>query len=341
MFEFLKFFRRKNGMMAENLTSLDEVFAMAEAQRHANLAQGVAELSRRKSGGAPDAALESHTVFARIFQKRHEDFERNGSFVSGRSDEFDLQMRIAWCGSFLPDDVLRKIHAIATQRRDLNGMRVIIGISEAFEFSGRPNPFVKVKPMQDPDHLAKQRLRARWDQEAIVVRFQDTEYKSLAAKIAWINQLDAGSLHEFACRFHWDGGEYLTLHAVVAHPACDKATAFSLFGLAAPDYYEGTPGALSDPNNSDICELLDAISARLAKDDFATAAFKPAEDPASWRSFRDKALSQGKSLRWNLPDRAFEGYDNQPHNPEYEFRGDMEEFRIPFEKWSRTAVVGD
>lgn len=252
------------------------------------------------------------------------------------------ELCFTWCACLIPEDTLE---ALKTAVHHANDANQVAQFKKAMAAARDELGDKYFSPIQHDEAAIKRRaktlMRKRWEQEATIFEtFSDT--CTADDLIQWINDLDAGSLHEYALHFNWDTSDWTPLEAILRHPDCDKATAITIYGLASPDFCERPSFDLDDTFDRriflEIDKLLTIILDRFRAGGFSTAHFSPTEDVTRLKRDRDIARENG-SIKWYLPDDAFVGFEGQPHNPKYEFDFNSGEFRTPFDEWVKIAAM--
>jgi Domain of unknown function (DUF4274) len=176
----------------------------------------------------------------------------------------------------------------------------------------------------------------RWFKESVVHDLYEGGRWNPANTQKWLSEQTPAVWHELALNFNWGSPGVEPLRAIVEFNDCDRATAMSVFALAAPDYYEGEFAegkTLTDFDGIDreIVDLLDAIGDGFYSGRYNSDTYKCAEDPAGWEAFYKRRAAQGEPIRWRLPPRAFKPTQGLDHNPEYVLV--LDQFRVPFDRW--------
>jgi len=189
--------------------------------------------------------------------------------------------------------------------------------------------------------LSKQEieLRNKWREEGVVLDPYQGGFWNPEHTRSWIANQNADTLHDFALGFNWSSPGVEPLQAIIENPSCDRATAMTIFSLAAPDYYEATfvddkIAYQSSTDNAIIC-LLDAITSVFQNHGFASAKFKmhPEVNLAEWKEYYNNRRQKGEPIRWNLPDRAYQETEGLDHNPQFIFDVSYERCMLPFDVW--------
>ncbi len=179
----------------------------------------------------------------------------------------------------------------------------------------------------------------QWNAEALVLDTWTTAPDSRHGR-DFLRKIDADTLHVLALGLNWQNpSTMIWVKALAAHPACDKATAWSLFLMADAGHYEDIirqAGARPDFQLTDAAKvsLLDILHGRFVAHDFATNEIA-LEDRAAiddYRLFQKAAADAGQSLHWTLPEYAFAFCEGRRASPKFEV-WEAEKIMVPFQKW--------
>lgn len=325
--------RRKSGGL-EGRKALSKFYAMAETHRHAHFVDGMDELERRASGHPAHPDLDRQSAFAALVHQRADLLRAVDEMAEAAYVELRRQTQILWCCCFLDADVCDQIaDMLEVEMGWLARADFIATLAEVRDALGAAYFIANRTVEGDPARSAHARLLERWELEAVAASFT-----TVKAKAAWIAQLGSDCLHEFVLNFDWDAEDVVVLHAVIDNPACDKATAMTLYALAGPEYYD----ALED--NKDGIDwarvaLLDKIYSRVEAFGFGPSQFIPGDEMILWKNYRDSTLAAGRPMRWVFSDHAFEGFGPHGHTPRYVYQGESRCFMTPFERWSSIRLV--
>ncbi|CAD0185261.1 hypothetical protein RUESEDTHA_02147 [Ruegeria sp. THAF57] len=186
---------------------------------------------------------------------------------------------------------------------------------------------------------ATKHLRPDWEATAHVINMHETSPDSAGGQ-AFLNTLDAHDIHYLARQICYDGMyDEAWVLAFVKHPECDLGTGWLLFlGSGSPMSIEKYLRDNADKDKpfgifKDDVERNDIILARMKACDFFTRDFAP-NDPKRIREYKVEmkdALSEGKSLRWQVPDDAFKGLRGFDAKSKYE--QSFDDVLINFDLW--------
>ncbi|WP_299847649.1 hypothetical protein [uncultured Roseovarius sp.] len=156
---------------------------------------------------------------------------------------------------------------------------------------------------------------------------------------AFLAKLDAGDIHYLASNIYYDGPfDEDWAMACLLHPKCDLGTGWQLFlGSGSPmsiEEYLWENDAKKNPLGIFEADVHrnDAILKRMNTVSFASRDYAPSE-PERVLAYETKmhaALSEGKKLRWHIPDDAFIGLKGLEAETHFERNGDdiLEAFEI-------------
>ncbi len=325
--------RRKSGGL-EGRKALSNFYEMAETHRHTHFADGMEELERRASGQPAHPDLDRHSVFAALVHQRADHLRAVDEMAEAAYAELRRQTQMLWFCCFLDADACDQIaDLLELEMGWLARADFIASLAEVRDALGAAY-FIANRPVEgDPERSAHVRLMERWELEAVAASFTTAK-----AKAAWIAQLGSDCLHEFVLNFDWDAEDVSVLHAVIDNPACDKATAMTLYAFAGPDHYDAL-GNDKDGCDRERIALLDKIHSRVEAFGFGPSQFIPGDEMILWKTYRDTTLAAGRPMRWVFSDHAFEGFGQHDHMPRYVYQSESRCFMTPFERWSSIRLV--
>jgi len=235
------------------------------------------------------------------------------------------------------DAILRVFNKFILRRKR---QRVLRALNEA-------NIFKRIQQENmSPEQIEKSRRgqqtahrRQEWRDTTHVLNLHENAPDSDGG-LALLSSLEAGDIHYLASMIAYDGNfDEAWALAFLHHPKCDLGTAWLLFlGYGSPmiveDYLRKNEGAENPFGHfSNNVERNDAILARMKAGDFASRNYAPA-DPQRINKYKNEveaALSEGKSIRWNIPDDAYSGLKGLEAKTRYEKFGD--DVFEDFETW--------
>lgn len=185
---------------------------------------------------------------------------------------------------------------------------------------------------------ARAHHRQDWRDDAHVLNLHETSPDSDEGR-DFLAQLDGGDIHYLASQIAYDGNfDEDWAMAYLLHSKCDLGTGWLLFlGAESPmvieDYLwrhetkENPLGIFKDDvhRNDTILERMDAMN--FVSRDYAPDA---PERILAYKKEMHVALSEGKKLRWHIPDDAFTGLKGLEAKTRFEKSGDdvLEAFEI-------------
>ncbi|MEL7514687.1 MAG: DUF4274 domain-containing protein [Pseudomonadota bacterium] len=195
---------------------------------------------------------------------------------------------------------------------------------------------------QEPPQVADRKRWLEWKSSEPVFDLNAVDPDSAKGHV-FLTDLDADTLHEIALKYNRDLG-LAWLVAIIKHPACDFATAWTVFFRSHPYWFEeqaregGGVEALH-PFYKDDVTLLSVAHQRLAAVDFASRRFCYEEDhpPGNIRLVQQDLISAGHNLIWEIPDGSFLETADRPHRPKLELV-DGHLMMMPFDKWCVSAA---
>ena len=180
---------------------------------------------------------------------------------------------------------------------------------------------------------------AEWNARGLILDTWSASPDSVSGR-NFLKTIDTDSIHEIAtglighstAAVHW-------LRALAAHPKCDKATGWSLFLSAEPEYYEGQIRKTGfrpeiQRGETDTVSLLDLVHGRLVAHNFATNELRVADHarPGRHRRFQHAAQRDGHRLHWEMPHYAYVLSHGRKPQPKYEL-WEAEKIMVPFMQW--------
>lgn len=211
----------------------------------------------------------------------------------------------------------------------------------------RANTFGKIQQRNmSGEEIEKQRWRQatadrrqEWREAAHVLNLQENAPDSDAGR-DFLASLEPGDIHCLAGGIHYDGrfDEDWAL-ACALHPKCDLGTGWLLFlGSGSPMTIEKYLWENRDKENpsgpfqADV-HRNDVIAGRMNAGSFASRDYAVPDISRIHKHKREMktALSENRSLRWNIPNDAFQGLKSLEARTRFERNGD--DIFEDFETW--------
>lgn len=180
--------------------------------------------------------------------------------------------------------------------------------------------------------------RQEWRENARVLNLHEVTPDSDEGR-AFLAKLDAGDIHYLASNIYFDGPfDENWAMACLLHPKCDLGTGWLLFlGSGSPLSIEEYLWQIAAKDKSlGIFEAdvrrNDAILKRMNAESFESRDYAPAKPELvlAYKKEMYAALSEGKELRWHIPENAFTGLKGLDAKSRFERVGDdiLEAFEV-------------
>jgi hypothetical protein len=333
-------FERPDRDDAQSRKKLSDYFELAERHRHVHFSEGLSELEDRASGLSPSPDLDRQTVFASEVQRHADAIRTNGA--TGEDAYLDLRHRtqLLWCCCFTDVAACDEIADLLQETEGWKARADFIVMLSAVRNALGPSFFPAAATVSsDPERTAQSRLKTRWQDEAVVLSFEQTDYATPKAQIAWIAKLGRDCLHDYVLNFEWEAEPPALLQAVIDHPDCDSATALWLYArcnaqLAAPDELAGKA------SNRAIRILTKNIRTRLKSGGYGPSQFSKTDaSQCQGCTTGCRQNTKGEFKRTDAEDSICRQHPVEHHNPRYSYCGISRSFLQPFRDWSMIRVV--